>query len=418
MFVSLLATLAIACLAPKDTPDVLVIVLDDVARVDVAQVATPNLDALAAQGVTFARAVANPTCAPTRRSLSTGRWWLAGNGVPCGDPVAETPALAEIFLPEAMPGYASAVLGKWHLGTTQVPGTCAPLTQGYSYWLRGCPSNVADDGCGPEGDYDNWTMQEGTPATCTLGPSAVYEPLAVADKLVTTWGASAQPRLAVVSINLAHSPFHRPPAYLLPPGYPATVTGRQKFESMIVAYDALIGYMLTAVDLDETVVIVVGDNGTPVQVAQLDAPRGKGTTFERGIRVPLVIAGACVVNPGRTESGLVHVVDLWQTLVELAGGTATSNGISLVPALHDQPQTYHDYVLTGTRWGSTGGDIASVAADLTKLRQLDDDGDLVIDAEEFYDLAADPGETANLIADPVHATRIAEHRAWIAANLP
>lgn len=418
---SLLAAILLACSTPSQgqhPPDVLVIVLDDVATKDLVGLTLPYIQSLKDAGVTFTNCYANPTCAPSRRSLHTGNWWVRGNGPPCAVD-AETPPLAETWLPEAMPGYSSAILGKWHLGASQTSGVCAPVSQGYAYGISTGPSNVGDDDCSVNGtDYDFWVRVAGSSSSCTTDTSSQYEPFEVADKLVHNWGLAAQPRLGVVNINLAHTPFHRPPSYLLPAGYPATTTGRQKFEAMIVAYDELIGYMLSALDLDTTLVVVVGDNGTPPGVAGLESAKAKGTTFERGVKVPLIMAGAGVTDPGRTESGLCHVADIFATAVAVAGGSQASDGISLTPALAHLPQTYHDMVLVGCRWPVDDGDVASVDAAGHKLRWLDHNNDGTADVEQFYDLSTDPSENTNLISDPTYATLIATHRTWLQAHLP
>lgn len=426
MMSRLLALLALACTQPMSAqevaPNVLIIVIDDVAAVDLNGLALPSLEGLKAQGVTFTRAYANPTCAPSRRSLQTGRFWVDGNGEPCAIPAPHTPALSEVFLPEAMPGYSSAILGKWHLGVDPSGGPleCAPLRQGYDYWLRGSLSNVGATSCeGVDGyDYDLWEMVTAGPLGCSRVPFGTYQPFAVSERFVQAWGTAPEPRMAVVNLQLCHSPFHRPPAYLLPPGYPATTSLRQKYEAMIVAHDALIGWMLTAVDLARTTVIVIGDNGTPPQVAGLEAQRAKGTTFERGVRVPMIIAGKGVVDPGRLEGALVHAVDVFATAVALAGGTSTSDGLSLVPAMEHESQPEHAFVLVGARWETPDGDVASVSADGYKLRELDPDGDGVADSLEFYDLSTDPSEILNLVDAPEQAARVSAHQAFLSATIP
>jgi arylsulfatase A-like enzyme len=411
-------------LALQTRPDVLIIVLDDVATKDMglyvpSGVDAPYIEGLAAQGVRFTSAYANPFCSPSRRSLNTGRWWITGNGRVCFPPEANTPPLSEVFLPEALPGYASAFFGKWHIGGNQTGGAweCAPLTQGYAYWYEGQPGNV--DECGGN-DYNDWLEVNATPSGCTSQLQKLYEPFLVADKFVHGWTLATQPRLAVVNINLPHGPYHRPPSWLLPTGYPLTPTQRAKYEAMIRAYDELIGYMLTVVDLASTQVWVIGDNGTPGGVVGgFEQNRAKGTTFERGVKVPLIVAGAGVTNGGRDANDLVHIADIFATCVEEARGTAVADGVSLMPILDDVPHfAPHDFVLLGTAWGTPDGDRASLSADGYKLRQLDTDGDTIPDGEQFYDLNANPGESVNLIADPGQATRVAAHRAWIQAHSP
>jgi len=409
-------------------PDIVVFVLDDVAAADLAlyggPISCPNIEALAGSGVTFTRAYANPTCAPSRRSLLTGHWWVTGNGPPCAAADAHTPTLAEAFLPEALPAYTSGLIGKWHLGGNPysgLPWEKAPIAHGFDIWTAGMPANVQE--CGGA-SYTSWLEVTADASLYSSVISTAYEPSRSKTLFLQGWAVSSSPRLAVVNLNLAHAPFHVPPASVLPSGYQVGQGNRGKFEAMVVAYDHLIGQMLAAVDLECSLVVVVGDNGTPPPVAPAQ-DKAKGTTFERGVRVPLVMAGLPVNAPGRSESALVHLVDIWATLVEAGSGSVPGGspyelvGKSLMPYLagidHPCPR---EWVLVGSRWGSADGDIASVRVDGTKLRNLDADGDGVAETLEYYDLVADPGETTNLISDPARGMEIVEHMAWTASALP
>lgn len=401
---------------------VVVLILDDIASADLAlyggPVAMPNLERYAAGGMVFTNAYANPSCSPSRRSLQFGRWWCSESGSACEpgpDPLA--PPSSEVSLAQALPKHASAMVGKWHLGgdpDSNGGWACAPLLRGYDYWAAGIYANPRT--CSGT-SYTKW---ERVLPGCTSGLSTEYEPQAVADVLFYHWANTPKPALAVVAPALAHGPFHVPPANLLPAGYPTPITARQRYEAMIRAMDTLLLRTLAAVNLLDTVVIVVGDNGTPQQVAP-DPDRAKTTTFERGIRVPLVVFGGPVV-PGESDA-LVHIVDVWASAIELGGGSVPQPAYpvaseSLLPVLTGKPGATHDFVLCGHNWGSAGGDRAAVSADGFKLRQLDDDGDAVVDVEELYDLRQDPTESANLVGQAELAPRLTELRAFIAAEAP
>src|SRR5262249_41112018 len=143
----------------------------------------------------------------------------------------------------------------------------------------------------------------------------VYEPPFIRDELLEWWNRTRGSRLAVWAMSLAHPPIHRPPSEELPPGYPIFLTSvRARYESMLASADLHLGQVLTDVDLATTLVIVVGDNGTPPDAAP-DQRRAKGTTFERGIRVPLVVAGPGVPH-GTVSDKLVHIVDLLPTILD------------------------------------------------------------------------------------------------------
>lgn len=416
-------------LLAQATPDIAIFVMDDVAAADLAlyggPVSCPNLEALAAQGVTFTRAYANPTCAPTRRALLTGHWWVTGNGLSCPgeSPDVYTPLAAEAFLPEALPQYVAGITGKWHLGVPQVgPAELAPISHGFEYWIAGSPTNVLE--CGGS-SYTNWLRVDADfSGYYRSALSTSHQSIAVRSAFVSGWPVVLSPKLAYVNPNLAHAPFHAPPANILPPGYVVAPGPRGRYEAMIVAWDFLLGQMLAQVNLGTTLVIVTSDNGTPPNVAPVST-KAKGSTFERGVRVPLVVAGLPVNAPGRSVGELVHLVDIWSTCVGVGSGSVPGGspwpeaGRSLAPYLanvaHPAP---HEFVLVGSRWGATDGDVASVRSDLTKLRNLDADGDGVAEALEFYDLATDPNETNNLIADPAWGMAIVEHMAWTAQVLP
>jgi len=405
--------------------DAVLFVLDDVAMADLAlyggPVETPNLKALASRGVTFSNAYSNPVCEPTRRSIQYGHWWLRGNGRDCTSAVSpDTPPLARPSIAEGLPGHVSAFYGKWHLGSAPGggPWECAPIVRGYEFWLAGVPSNVVGDlFCMGSVGYREWLRVEASTVTCLSAVSDQYHPRILLNSFLESWPALGSPRFACVNSNLAHAPFHRPPADMLPPGYPPTNTNREKFEAMIRALDSNLGEILKVVDLSQTVVIVVGDNGTPSNVAP-DPLRAKNTTFERGVRVPLVIAGGPTVRGGRRSSELVHVADLWSTIVDVGGGDPTHDvSRSLRPVLEKRAHArLHEYVLCGTQWETPSGDRCAISADGFKLRQLDTDGDEVPDVEELYDLASDPLESTDLAARLPAV--VAAMRAWIEAEAP
>jgi arylsulfatase len=401
-------------------PSCVIFVLDDVASADLSlyggPIRTPNLDKLARAGVLFTRAYANPTCAPTRRSLLTGHHWVAANGEACVAAGARTPKSSEVLLPEALPLHKSMLVGKWHLGGDPEGGRweCAPVTHGFDLWLAGSAGNVRNcDGL----NYWQWTRADAGPEGCASTTSTTNEPIAVRSAFLENWKKSER-WLAVVCSNLAHEPFHSPPRNLLPRGHVVPDKLRGQFEAMVMAQDTLIGQMMAAVDLSTTLVVVVGDNGTPPKVAP-GRNRAKETTFERGVRVPLIVAGAPVVSPGRVSGELVHVVDVWKTVIDVCGGSLgetphPSASVSLVPVLRDEPhEPLHEAVFFGWQWGAPGGEVAAVSRAGLKLRQVDENGDRVADVEELYDLTQDPNETRNLAGDASHAAALGELRAEI-----
>ncbi len=398
-----------------------VIVLDDVASADLAlyggPVETPYLAQLAARGVLFTNAYGMATCAPARRSLLTGHWWTGESGDKCGPPAPEWPTAAEVFLPEAL-GIPAAIFGKWHLGGAPGVGVgCAPLAHGFQHWIAGLPSNVSQ--CGGK-NYTDWVRASS--AACGLTPSSLYAPEEIATAFRTNWAATTGPRFAVIGAPLPHGPFHVPPANLLPANYPQPiVTRRQRYEAMIRAQDTLLGQMLAGVNLEDTLVVVVADNGTPTQVAP-DPAKAKTTVYERGVRVPLIFAGGPITGAGRASDALISIVDIYATTLDALGASIPSSSggypvasLSFLPVLKQTGTGPRVQALVGTGHGRPGAERGAIGAG-RKLRTVDQDGDGVYETELLFDLQADPAETVDVSAQPVYASDLAALRAFIAAE--
>lgn len=277
----------------------------------------------------------------------------------------------------------------------------AAQAQGFDHWRAGGCTSIEY----PNNFHTTWTRYDDGVVTESSG----YPPQEIVDTAID-WLAEmeseTEPWFAVVALPLAHQPFHVPPAYMLPQGYPAPPTSppfakrRGQYEAMIAALDFGVGLLLEKVDLKETTVIFVGDNGTPA-LATPGGIKAKGTTFERGVNVPLIVAGAGVAEPGRVSDLLVHAVDVFATV-----NGAGPDGLSLEGVLENTDLSpVREYLLCGF-----AGDFCARSAGY-KLRKLGV-------FEEFYDLTTDPSETVNLITDQGKQGLIAEHRAWLDANLP
>jgi arylsulfatase A-like enzyme len=145
-----------------------------------------------------------------------------------------------------------------------------------------------------------------------------------------------------LAFNAPHSPFHKPPDSLHTvqglTGTTAHINQNPKlyFKAMTEAMDTEIGrlfrYLASIGRLENTQIIFIGDNGNAAQTAQLaaDANRVKGTLYEGGIRVPLIIAGSQVVQPNRVSAALTGTVDLYATILEMAG---FQNWLDYIPSV-------------------------------------------------------------------------------------
>lgn len=319
------SALLTALLAPSLTglapaqDNVLVILIDDVGVDRIAAYAehpdpgvTPVIDELAATGVLFRNAWVHPGCTTTRASLLTGRF-PSRHGL--GTLVKPTDLhglpLSEITIPEMLRGgtdglYTSFAVGKWHLAGV-LDTMVHPLDQGFVRHA-GTAGNIDS--------YYSWEkVVDGVPSQSTT-----YATSDVVDEALASIQATAEPWFGWVSFQAAHQPYHWPP-----PELSSSFSGHEgsiaQHKAAIEALDTEIGRLLQGVDLDDTTVFLIGDNGTPPDVtdAPFDPEHAKGTTFEGGVNVPWIVTGSQVQHPGSESDALVLAVDLFATVAEIAG---------------------------------------------------------------------------------------------------
>ncbi|MCA9489553.1 MAG: sulfatase-like hydrolase/transferase [Myxococcales bacterium] len=316
---------------PELPPDVLVILADDLGTDKVAVYAehdrpppTPNLDALAARGTLFRNAWATPLCSPTRAALVTGRMpRRTGVGANLQPGSRKELPLAERTLPEllseAPDPWSTAWIGKWHLSTPTSPSNVHhPNLQGFDHFW-GTLTNLYDE-LQPDAIHDgyyHWDLVDDGQVT----KRSDYATSAVVDEAIARMADLPHPWLIVVAMHAAHRPLDEPPTELTPVvlgGPDATVP--DQYHAVVEAMDTELGRLLGAVDDDRTLTFFLGDNGTPdfAILPPWNANRGKESMFEGGINVPMLAAGPGVAVGAETPA-LVHVVDLFATVADLAG---------------------------------------------------------------------------------------------------
>ena len=367
---------------------------------------TPSVDSLAQSGLLFRRAWSNPVCSPTRAQILTG---LHGFRSGIGDVVNEGETgggllLPALTLPRALPTYATSAIGKWHLARAPDFPT-HPLDAGYD-WFAGSVRNLGWEVEG--GGYTKWVKY-------VNGASHIERTYATSDTVddaVMRAALMTPPWFLYVAFNAIHTPHEDPPPGLCdaipcyrfscPIGKDRATTAR----SMLEALDVELGEMLWRLRVIDPNVIVflVGDNGTSSRVIRppQDPERVKGTLYEGGIHVPLIVAGGGVRH-GESDA-LVSTVDLLATISELAGTPrTTADSVSFAPLLWDghapapRPNVYAERFTPNFD-----------SADGEKLRRheraIRDDRYKLIrntslwgSSEELYDMQLDPGETTNLL---------------------
>lgn len=412
------ALLALAVPAAAQPANILVIIADDFGADSFPLTATggtlppmPNISALKNSGVLFRNAHSQPTCSPSRASMLTGRHpFRTGIGAQLTGAASPQLSTGEFTLPEAFAansglGYSLAMFGKWHLnsgaGTNDTPRTTG-----------GWPS-FAGTITGALPDYSAWTKITNNATSA----STTYATTDTANDVIAFIQSQpgGTPWFAWAAFNAPHAPLHVPPAGLHSYGTPAT--NRGMYEAMCEALDTEVGRILATVNLATTHVIFVGDNGTPSNVIQTpyNAAHSKETIYEGGTRVPLIIAGPSVVSPNRNSDVPVHVVDLYSTILELAGINVAAtqpagnpvDSRSLMPVLQNTAESSR--VVFSQMFGtdlaaSVSGRVITDAAGYTLLQF--DDGH-----EELFSVTTDANQATNLLGTSITSTAQAAYAA-------
>jgi arylsulfatase A-like enzyme len=236
------------------------------------------------------------------------------------------------------------------------------------------------------GYYDWERIVDGVP-----GRETRYATTVTVDDALDAIAELPEPWLVYVAFHAPHEPLDPPPAELAPTfgALPRTAPRVVRYYAMVEALDTEIGRLLDSVDadvLDRTTVFFLSDNGTPPHAVlpPLDPKRAKITLFEGGVRVPFVVAGPLVEQPGTETDALVHVIDLFPTLAGIARVPVDGlpiDGTSLLPLLRDPDAPFRDVVHTEsfTPIGPPGPDGYTYDArasrdDLYKVMEFANDG--------------------------------------------
>ncbi len=337
-FYCLLMTLIIlACKNDKDdlccppdgnqeitNPNVLLIIADDMGldaspgyNVGTLKPNMPNLQNLINSGIRFNNVWSNPVCSPTRSTILTGKYGYRTGVLIGGDPLSTSEISLQTYInANSENEYSNAVVGKWHLsGTPTQPSH--PNDIGVQYF-----SGVI--GGGVE-SYYNWQHTENG----QVSNSNEYTTTKLTDDAITWINDQEQPWFLWLAYNAPHTPFHLPPSDLhyqgsLPEDQASIDTNPLPYYlAAIEAIDSEMGRIFNSIsseDLENTVIIFLGDNGTPGQVVQqYHSQRAKGSLYKGGINVPMIISGKGVNRTNAQEDALISTVDLFATISELCG---------------------------------------------------------------------------------------------------
>ena len=397
----------------NEHPNILLVISDDLGldasssyAVGNETAVTPTLDALAANGLVFDNAWANPVCSPTRATILTGRYGIRTGVLWPGDEISLAETSLQSFIDTNVPNtYKHAVAGKWHLAGHDPAqsgngGIDNPNLMGIEYFAGLIGGGVSD--------YLSWPLVENG----LESSSEDYTTTAFVD-LTIDWIADQQgPWFAWLAFNAPHTPFHLPPLELH--DRDALSADQADIDAdplpyylaMIEAMDRELGRLLASFSAEtraNTLIIYIGDNGTPRRVVQGHVPgHGKGSVYEGGVAVPLIISGRGVTRIGERESALVSSVDLFATIAALAGtGTEEFNDSKSFAELLSNATTgprEYAYAEVKRDMDPLFRDDWAIRNDRYKLIQRLSAG------QELYDLEADPFEEDNLLVDGIDAS--------------
>ncbi len=387
---------------------------------------TPNINALKASGVLFRNAYTQPTCSPTRACLLTGRQPFR-TGVTTAATASDGQLRASEFtLPRAFAansslGYAVASFGKWHLTLSSTFANDPNAIGGWPHYA-GCLNGAVNS-------YTAWTKTINGVTGTTNGTTTYATTDTTNDTIAWIAARGSQPWFAWVGYNAPHTPFHKPPNNLHT--YDTTVPGwatlsipsnqRTHYNAAVEAMDTEIGRLLSSMSpavRANTDIIFLGDNGTPNQVIQAPFSSGhaKDSIYEGGTHVPMIIAGPDVVSPNRESSAMVNAVDVYATILELAGinvantqpATNPIDAKSLLPILQNQTDSgvrYGYAEQSGSTLTPAESGKAVINAAGYKLIVFNDGH------EEFYFVSGDGDEQTNLLLGTLNGTQQANYTA-------
>lgn len=373
------------------TPNILLIIADDLGKDAISgyqeggiKPNTPNIDAIRNNGLLFNNFWVNPTCTPTRSSIITGKYGYHTGVKGVGDVLSSSETVIQKYINEHTNNkYATAIVGKWHLsGNT---ASFNPESFGIDYY-SGIIRGAVDD-------YYQWQLTEdGATSLQTNYTTEVFTNLAI------DWvNDQNKPWFLWLAYNAPHTPFHVPPSNMHSQGnLPVYTTGTDAtpyYMAAIEAMDFQIGRLLENIPADErenTVIIFIGDNGTPNEVAQspYTASTVKGTLYQGGINVPMFISGKGISRIG-VDANLICGTDLFTTISEIAGiNVPQYNDSKSFKSLLSQSSTIRNYQYSDVKetidlWSISNGEYKLIVNDIGN--------------KEMYHLTNDPYENSNLL---------------------
>lgn len=394
------ATAVLAQRAKPQQPNIIVMLSDDMGWRQVGfnggkVVDTPNLNRIAREGAQLTQFYAQPVCTPTRACFLTGRYSFRTGTVIRFTPNDTAGMLTdERTLADALrdTGYFTAIVGKWHLGAWQKKHL--PMQRGFDYQY-GHYGALIDYYLKVRGGVYDWHRNEQP-----LDEEGYTTDLIARDtaRLIREHDGK-KPFFIYAPFNAVHGPHtNQAPAdlikeYMKKSEKPSIA----HVDAQVEAMDTAVGEILDAVEekglAKDTIVVFFNDNGG-TKLTGNGPWRGAKTHYhEGGIRVPCVIRWPGQIPPGSKIDDMAHTVDLYPTLLKLAGGSLNQplplDGVDLWPTLSKGKPSPRKEIAHSTKVVRLG--------DWKFIDGTEEYYGWLAEEDQLYNIADDPYETENLV---------------------
>ena len=380
-------------------PNILLIIADDFGldacpgyNIGTTKPNMPHLQNMINNGITFDNFWAFPMCSPTRASILTGKYGVKTGVLNASNAstINANEKTLQTYLDEKLGKvYSHSIIGKWHLSNGE-PNR--PTQMGIDYYAGLLSGSV--------NSYYDWNLVENG----ISNPSSEYITTKITDLAINWINNQDKNWFCWLAYSVPHTPFHLPPAQMHSQGnLPTDQTSinanpQPYFIAMVESMDYEIGRLLNRIPQDElnnTIIIFMGDNGTAGQVIQNPyvSNRSKGSIYQGGIAVPLVVTGKGITRTGVRDKNLISSTDLFVTIAQIAGINTSEyeNSISFYSLFTKATTNNRNY-----NYSEVLNDLPiksgyTIRNNTYKLIKLDNG------TERFYNLIKDPYETNNLI---------------------
>jgi arylsulfatase A-like enzyme len=381
-------------------PNIVVMLSDDMGWGQVGYqgetiIPTPNIDRLAKEGVSLTQFYVQPVCTPTRSAFLTGRYaFRTGTEIRFTANDTAGMLLDERTLAQTLKdaGYWTAIVGKWHLGSWKKEHL--PMQRGFDHQY-GHYGALIDYSLKMRGPVYDWHRNEKP-----LDEDGYSTDLIAAEaaRLITEHDGE-KPFFIYVPFNAVHGPHDKAPKNLV-----AKYDNNEGIKNPLQAanvdnMDRAVGRILDAVDArgvrDNTLVVFFNDNGGPKNAVFTNGPyRGyKNNYLEGGMRVACLLRWPGELQAGSENGDMFHCVDLYPTLVNLAGGTLDQalplDGLDMWNALAKGTPSQRNEIAHSPKTIRMGD-----------WKYIDEDEEYYgykAEVSQLYNIRQDPGEARNLL---------------------